>query len=191
MKRSIGAKPVLYPTPTLVVGTYDAQGKANVMTAAWGGICCSKPPCVAVSLRAATYSHGNIVARGAFTVSVPSRDHVREVDYFGVASGRDQDKFSQAGLTATASEVVDAPYVAEFPLILQCSLLKQVEIGLHTQFIGEIVEILAEEDCLDERGRVDVLKLRPFVYAPENMSYFALGENLGQAFSIGKELRGD
>ena len=73
MKRSLGAKTLIFPTPTWIVGSYDKQGKPNGMTAAWGGICCSDPPCVAVSLRKATYSYGNLVERKAFTVSVPSQ----------------------------------------------------------------------------------------------------------------------
>ena len=100
MKKSIGARTLPMPAPVWVVGTYDGEGKANVMTAAWVGICCSKPPCVAVSLRKATYSYGNIVARQAFTISVPSEQHVKTTDYWGLASGRDVDKFAKAGLTA-------------------------------------------------------------------------------------------
>jgi flavin reductase (DIM6/NTAB) family NADH-FMN oxidoreductase RutF len=99
MKESIGAKTIIYPTPVLVIGTYDRAGKPNVMTAAWAGICCSAPPCVGVSLRKATYSYGNIMERKAFTVNVPSENYAREVDYFGIASGRDEDKLSKAGLT--------------------------------------------------------------------------------------------
>ena len=57
MKRSLGAKTLIVPTPTWIVGSYDKHGKPNGMTAAWGGICCSDPPCVAVSLRKATYSY--------------------------------------------------------------------------------------------------------------------------------------
>ena len=94
MKKSLGAKTLIYPTPVWVVGTYDNEGKPNVMTAAWGGVCCSQPPCVGVSLRKATYSFGSIMERKAFTVNVPSDAHVREADYFGIASGRDSDKFS-------------------------------------------------------------------------------------------------
>ena len=88
MKKSLGAKTILYPTPVLGVGTYDLHGKPNVMTAAWGGICCSTPPCVAVSLRKATYSYQNIVHRKAFTISLPSEQYVKDADYFGIASGR-------------------------------------------------------------------------------------------------------
>ena len=80
MKKSLGARTLVYPAPVFVVGTYDPNGKPNVMTASCGGICCSRPPCVAVSLRKATCTHGNLVARKAFTLSIPSEAHVRAVD---------------------------------------------------------------------------------------------------------------
>ena len=123
MKRSIGAKTLIYPTPTWIVGSYDKQGKPNGMTAAWGGICCSDPPCVAVSLRKATYSYGSLIERKAFTVSVPSQGQVKEADYFGLVSGRETDKFAATGLTPVRSDLVDAPYVQECPLVLECKVL--------------------------------------------------------------------
>ena len=189
MKKSLGAKTIIYPTPVLVIGTYDKDGKANVMTAAWAGICCSAPPCVGVSLRKATYTYGNIMERKAFTVNVPSEDHAKQADYFGIASGRDVDKLSRAGLTPVKSELVDAPYVKEFPLILECKLLNAVEIGLHTHFIGEIVDVKAEEDVLGDDGLPMIEKVRPIIFAPESWSYHCVGKNLGKAFSIGREGR--
>ena len=113
MKQSIGAKTIAFPTPTWVVGTYDMNGKPNVMTAAWGGICCSNPPCISVSLRKATYSYAGIVENKAFTVSIPSEDYVKEADYFGIASGRDENKFESTSLTPVRSELVPAPYMGE------------------------------------------------------------------------------
>ena len=109
MKKSLGAKALLYPTPVLAVGSYDAEGRPNVMTAAWGGIACSKPPCISVSLRSATASHGNITARKAFTISLPSREQAAQADYFGLVSGRNADKFAATGLTPVRSDLVDAP----------------------------------------------------------------------------------
>ena len=190
-KRSISAKTVVYPTPAFVVGTYDQAGKPNVMTAAWGGICCSRPPCVAVSLRKATYTHGNIVAQKAFTVNVPSEDYVKETDYFGIVSGRTEDKFSATGLTPVKSDLVDAPYVAEFPFALECKLLHTVEIGLHTQFIGEIVGIKADESVLAQGETFGIEKVKPILYAPDDRAYFGVGARLGDAFSIGKQITGD
>ena len=119
MKKSLGAKTLVYPAPVFVVGTYDSQGKPNVMTASWGGICCSRPPCVAVSLRKATYTYGNIVQRKAFTISIPSEAHVQAADHFGLVSGRDEDKFAATKLTPVRSDLVDAPYVKEFPMIVE------------------------------------------------------------------------
>lgn len=189
MKKSIGANTIVYPTPVLIVGTYDATGKPNVMAVAWGGICCSDPPCVAIALRKATYTYGNIVLQKAFTVSIPSEKHARAADYFGIASGENANKFDVSGLTPVKSALVNAPYIEEFPLVLECKLIHQVEIGLHTQFIGEILDIKAEEGVLDEKGMPDIEKVRPFFYDPGAYAYYRIGEFLGEAFSIGKDLK--
>jgi flavin reductase (DIM6/NTAB) family NADH-FMN oxidoreductase RutF len=189
MKRSLGAKTILFPAPVLVVGTYDQAGKPNVMTVAWGGICCSEPSCVAVSLRKATYSYGNILERKAFTVNIPSEVYVKEADYFGIATGKRQDKFAATKLTPVKSDLVDAPYVGEFPLVLECRLLHTVEIGLHTQFIGEILDLKADESVLGVRGMPEMEKVKPIVYGPNVRSYYGVGKHLGRSFSMGKEIK--
>ena len=147
MKKSIGAKTFLYPMPVFIVGTYDDQKKPNIATVAWGGICCSKPPCLNICLRQATYTYGNLMARKAFTVNIPSENYVKESDYVGIASGRDTDKFAVTGLTPVASDLVDAPYIQEFPMVLECRVSHVLEIGLHTMFVGEILDIKVEEAC--------------------------------------------
>ena len=152
MKKSIGPRTMAFPTPVWVVGTYDHDGKPNAMTAAWASICCSKPPAIGVSLRKATYSYGNLVQHQAFTISVPSEAHVREADYLGMATGKEVNKFTVARLTPVASTLVDAPYVAEFPLVLECRVIHTLEIGLHTLFIGEILDVKADEAVLGEKG---------------------------------------
>jgi len=189
MRKSIGAKTIVYPTPVFIVGTYDKDGRPNAMNAAWAGICCSSPPCVSIALRKATYTYGNIVEQKAFTVSIPSQDFVREADYFGIATGRTEDKFLIAGLTPEKSELVNAPYVKEFPLCLECKLLHTLEIGLHTQFIGEILDVKAEENVLGDDGKPSIEKVKPLIFSPDNTSYYGLGPHLGKAFSIGKEIR--
>jgi len=188
MKKSFGAKTLVFPTPVWVVGTYDKEGRPNIMAVAWGGICCSRPPCVAVSLRKATYSYSSIVGRKAFTVSVPSEDYAVQADYVGIASGKDVDKFAATGLTSVRSDIVDAPYVGEFPLVLECRLLHTIEIGLHTQFIGEILDVKAEESVLGEKGFPDIEKVRPLLFDPEINTYHGVGKLLGRAYSIGKEI---
>jgi flavin reductase (DIM6/NTAB) family NADH-FMN oxidoreductase RutF len=188
MKKSIGAKTLVYPTPVFVVGTYDKNGKPNVMTAAWGGICCSKPPCVAVSLRKPRYSYENIIERKAFTVNIAPEKYVKESDYFGIASGRNKDKFAASGLTPVKSGVVDAPFIKEFPFALECNVLHTIEIGVHIQFIGEIVDIQADEEMLNDEGVPDIEKVKPILFAPEMQAYYGVGRFLGKAFSIGKEI---
>jgi flavin reductase (DIM6/NTAB) family NADH-FMN oxidoreductase RutF len=189
MKKSFGRKALVYPTPVWIVGTYNKDGKPNVMTIAWGGICCSVPPCVAISLRKATYSYSNIIERKAFTVNVPSEAHAREADYFGLVSGRNTDKFAATGLTPVRSDLVDAPYLNEFPLILECKVIHSYEIGLHTQFIGEIIDVKAEESVLGENGLPVIEKVKPLVFSPERRAYYKVGDYIGDAFSIGKGIQ--
>lgn len=186
MKASLGPKPLVYPAPVLVVGTYDKRGRPDVMTASWAGICSSQPPCVAVSLRTETYSHDNIVARKAFTLSIPSEEHVKQVDYFGLVSGRVANKFAAAKLTAAKSKVVDAPYVKEFPLVLECSLVAMNELGLHTQFVGEVLDVKAEEGILGRDGAIDIKLLKPLVFTPDTQDYYGIGNFVGKVFSAGK-----
>lgn len=188
MKKSLGPKTLLYPTPVWVVGTYDSEGRPNVMTIAWGGICCSKPPCVAVSLRKVTYSYSNMVERKAFTVNIPSEGYASQADYFGLVSGRNEDKFADTGLTPVKSDLVDAPFVKEFPLVLECKLAHTLEIGLHVQFVGEILDVKADESVLNEKGQPDIEKIKPFIFSPEPRRYHKVGDYIGEPFSLGKNI---
>jgi len=188
MKKSIGAQTLVFPTPTWIVGTYDNEGKPNAMTAAWGGICCSDPPCIAISLRKATYTYGNLMAQKAFTINVPSERHLKAADYFGLVSGRDTDKFAATGLTPIRSELVNAPYIQEFPLVLECNVVHVFELGLHTQFVGRIMDVKADETTLGPKGLPDIEKVKPIIFSPGNRVYYGVGHSLGNAFTVGKEI---
>ena len=187
MKKSFGPKTLIFPAPVWCVGSYDTNGNPNVMTIAWGGICCSIPPCVTISLRKATFTYGNIIERQAYTLSVPSVQFVKEADYFGMVSGRTVNKFKETGLTPVRSELVDAPYVEEFPMILECKVIHQYEIGLHTHFVGEILDVKIEENMLADNGKPDIEKIRPIVFSPEAQQYHCIGAFIGKAFEIGKK----
>ncbi len=189
MKKSLGPKTIVYPTPVFVVGTYDKDGKPNVMTASWGGISCSKPPAIAVAIRKATYTYDGLIGRKAFTINIPSEKYIKEADYFGIASGRDTDKFAVTGLTPVKSEIVDAPYIEEFPLSFECKLIHTVEVGLHTQFIGEVMDMKADESVLADDGNPDIEAVKPLIFTPVSRKYYGVGEFLGSAFSVGKELK--
>jgi flavin reductase (DIM6/NTAB) family NADH-FMN oxidoreductase RutF len=187
MKKSFGATTLIFPTPVWCVGSYGADNKPNVATIAWGGICCSKPPCVTISLRKATYTYGNLMERKAFTLSVPSETYVKEADYFGIVSGRDKNKFDETGLTPVGSTIVDAPYVAEFPMVLECRVIHHHEIGLHTHFIGEILDVKVDDKMLADDGSPDIERVRPFLFSPGTGGYHGVGSFLGRAFNIGRK----
>ena len=189
MKKSLGVKTLACPTPLWVVGTYDSEEKPNVMTIAWGGICCSKPQSVNISLRKATYSYSNIIDRKAFTINIPSEKYAKEADYFGIATGSKTNKFADTGLTPVKSDLVDAPYIKEFPLILECKMAHNTEIGTHTLFVGEIIDVKADESVLGENGLPDINKVQPVLFAPEVRTYHGIGKTLGKAFSMGKEIQ--
>ncbi len=172
-KRSLGVRAELHPKPALVIGTYDQEGKPNIMTAAWIGISNSNPLSIAVSMRPATHSYASVTESGAFTVNIPSSDLVKYVDYAGRFSGRDVDKFKETGLTPVQAEFVNAPYIKEFPIVIECKLTEYHDLGSHRQFIGKIIDVKADEAILDANGRVDVSLLNPLIYAGGN--YYGTG----------------
>jgi flavin reductase (DIM6/NTAB) family NADH-FMN oxidoreductase RutF len=190
MKLSLPAQSILMPCPVLIVGTYGPDGKPNMMNAAWGGVASSKPPCIYVSLREATLTYHNIQKAEAFTVNIPSEKYLKEADYVGMVSGKEYDKFRETGLTPEKSELVNAPIIKEFPYTLECKLIKQVELGLHTMFIGEVVGMVADSEMLNSNKLPDIEKVRPMLWGSMgSVGYYDVGEKLGNAFSIGGELK--
>jgi len=187
-KISLGARTIGPPTPVWVIGSYNRQGKPNVMTAAWVGICCSKPPMVTVSLAEERYSYGNIMARRAFTVNIPSARFAKETAYFGTVSGRNVDKFTATGLTPVRGEYVDAPYIKEFPLVIECKLIKTVKLGSHTMFIGRIMDVKVDKTILGERDRPDIKKMNPFVFNQGNFAFYAIGDFLGKIRPLARKI---
>jgi flavin reductase (DIM6/NTAB) family NADH-FMN oxidoreductase RutF len=183
MKKSLSKKTILYTHPVFVIGSYNEKGVPNIMAVSWGGICCSEPPCVAISLRKATYSYSNIMTNKAFTVNIPPEKYLKEADYAGIYSGREQNKFEVTGLTPIKSDLVYAPYVKEFPLNLICKVKHIVDIGLHTQFIGEIVDSLADEEVLNETGLPMIEKIQPFIYNSATRTYYGVGQEIKKAYS--------
>jgi flavin reductase (DIM6/NTAB) family NADH-FMN oxidoreductase RutF len=122
----------------------------------------------------------------AYTLSVPSETYAKEADYYGMVSGRNVNKFKETGLTPVKSELVDAPYVGEFPMVLECKVIHVYEIGLHTQFIGEVLDVKIEDSLLTEEGKPDIQKIRPVIFSPDVGKYHGIGEIIGSAFDIGK-----
>ena len=134
--------------------------------------------------------------RNAFTVSIPPEKYVDEADYFGLASGKNADKFEVSGLTPVKSELVDAPYVNEFPVVLECKLKETVNLGSHTMFIGEVLDLKADEEVLigitsksgKKLSRIDPEKFLPIIFDMSTRNYYKLGEKIGDGFSTGSKL---
>ena len=163
-KRSLGVRNLVFPEPAMVIGSYDKEGKANIMTAAWFGVANSRPLKVSVSLRPATYSYHCIMASQAFTVNVPDSSLISFVKFAGTYSGRDMDKFKETGLTPVRSEYVNAPYVKEFPIVLECKVTEYHDLGSHRQFIGQVVDAKIDERLLNDDGKVNMDLFQPVIY---------------------------
>ena len=183
MRKNFGSKPWVYPQPVLMIGTYDENGKPNLMNAAWGGQYDSKEVMLCLSSHKTT---DNIKLKKAFTVSFATAATVVPCDYVGIVSAnKEPDKMAKAGLTTTKSEFVDAPIINELPLTLECRLLKFNEDGV---VVGEIVNVSADESILTD-GNVDYKKLDAIIFDPTSAAYIRLGDKVGNAFRDGNKLK--
>ncbi|MDR2460654.1 MAG: flavin reductase family protein [Deltaproteobacteria bacterium] len=187
MKKSLGPNTFALPLPAFLVGSYDENGNPNLMTAAWGGILSSEPATVGVSIRPTRWTFDGITLNKSFTVNIPHVGLVTEVDFCGLVSGKQHDKFKEASLTPVESSLVKAPYVDECLLVLECKTHKTLELGSHVLFVGQILNVLADESILDESGVIQSLKANPLVYGTD-AAYFKLGAEVEKAFSCGKKL---
>ncbi len=188
MKKSFGATTIAYPTPVWVVGTYGKDKKPNLMTVAWGGIVCSNPPCLSISVRKSRLTYENIMLKKCFTINVATEDFAKEADLCGIISGKDVNKFAQCKLTPAKSDLIDAPFIREFPLVVECRLIKDADLGSHTLFIGRIMDVKAEIEITDEKGQISIELLRPLIFAPSTITYHGVGGCFGQAYTLGKSL---
>lgn len=183
---SLGARAFAVPAPVFLVGCYDHTGKPNIMTAAWGGLCASQPPCLSVSLARARWSFAAIEARRAFTISIPHAAMAAQADFAGITSGRNEDKFTALGLTPRAAEHVDAPYVTECPVAIELRLAHTIDLGSHHQFIGEIMDVKIHKACLDAQGNPRMDALNPLLFVPLIREYWSVGHMVAKAFSVGR-----
>lgn len=184
MRKHFKSSPWFFPLPVLIIGTYDENGNADAMNAAWGGLYDRDK--VVLCLSAGHKTTQNIKVKGAFTVSFADAAHVVEADYVGlVSANQEPDKLKKVGLHTTRSDTVDAPLIDEFPLTLECKLLKVNEDG---NIIGQIVGISADEKILTD-GKPDPAKLEAISFDPCGSTYVKMSETVGKAFQDGGKLR--
>ncbi|MBQ1537860.1 MAG: flavin reductase family protein [Ruminococcus sp.] len=172
--------------PTLVsCGSGDS---ANLLTVAWTGICCTRPPVVYISVRPERFSYGLIKKTGEFVINLPTEPLTRAVDLCGVRSGRDCDKFALAGLEPREASQVSAPIIAQCPVNIECRVREVIPLGSHDMFLADVVAVDAAEELIDEKGRLALEKAGLIAYA--HGQYFSLGKVLGSfGYSVRKKKR--
>lgn len=187
MKKDFGVKPYLFPMPTYMIGTYNEDNTVDVMMMAWGGICAEDM--VALNLEADHKTVANIRARGAFTLAVPGTDTLEASDFLGIATANKMaDKFERTGLHAVKSGRVDAPVIEEYPVTLECTVERIEDEPYGLRVLGRIVNVLADEKVLDDKGKIDAGKLNAFLFDQMQNGYYAVGGKVGQAWHSGAGL---
>ena len=182
MKRvNLGVKPLLIPQPVVVIASYDEEYKADAMTAAWVGVL--EEDELIISLSADHKSTKNILNRKALTLSIGTKEYVKECDFVGIFSQNIiSDKLDKAGLTTTKSEFVDAPIINELPLCLECVLDRVIE---NSYYVAKIVNVSCKEEILDKKTNIDLKKLEPLIFDISNAKYHIVGDEVGKAFNDG------
>lgn len=187
-KVKMGPQPMLYPMPALLIGA-NVNGKANFMTAAWGGIACGDPPMVSVALRHPRYTLRGIRETETFSVNVPSADLVKEVDFCGIVTGEKVDKVHACKFKVFYGIVETAPMVQQCPVNLECRVEHLLDLGSHVLVIGRIEETYVSGKCFTGE-KPDIDKINPLIYTtlPSNY-YHSYGQAAGKAFKVGLELK--
>ncbi|HBK28533.1 MAG TPA: flavin oxidoreductase [Parabacteroides sp.] len=186
--KSFTPKPWVTPQPVLIIGTYNQDGKANAMNAAWGGQWDTNEIFISLGTHATT---DNLNANNEFTVAFATTSTHVAADYVGLVSAKNNpDKLERTGWNAVQAEKVNAPVFTDFPMTLECRVKEKInESASGYYLVGEIVNILVDEKFLDEDGNPDIEKMQIIVFDPVHHGYIQLGKKVGQAFSDGKSLK--
>ena len=168
---------MLYPLPAVMVTVCDGQGRDNVLTVAWAGTVCTNPPMLSISVRPGRYSYGFLQETGEFVVNLATEDMARAVDYCGVVSGRDVDKFERMGLEKEKADQVSAPLIAQSPVNIECRVRQEIPLGSHSLFLADVLAVHVREEYLDEMEKLHLDRARLIVY--NHGEYMGLGKRLG------------
>lgn len=177
---------MLAPVPAALVTCGSEDGKRNVLTAAWTGIVCTRPPMAYVSVRRERYSYSIIRETGEFVINLTTSKMARTVDLCGMKTGAKIDKFERFRLDTCKGETVSCPVILQSPLAIECKVREINELGSHSMFIADITGITADDEFITGDGRINLQKAGLMTYA--HGEYFALGRKLGDfGFSVRKK----
>ncbi|MFH0847567.1 MAG: flavin reductase family protein [Chloroflexota bacterium] len=187
-KVALGARTILYPLPTVLVGA-NVQGKPNFMAAAWCGVVNSRPPMMSVSLQHPRHTLKGIKENSTFSINIASLDMIKEVDYCGIYSGAERDKVADCKFNVFYGKLKNAPLVGECPVNIECRVLQTVKLPSHEMIIGQVEEVYVTDSCLTD-GEPDVEKIKPFLWvARPSDEYWTFGKPVGKGHSLGKEMK--
>lgn len=178
---------LLNPEPPVLVSCGSPE-KPNLITVGWCGTICTQPPMVSISVRPERYSHHLIQESGEFVINLPTESLTRAVDWCGVKSGRDVDKFAAMHLSALPAAQVDTVLLEQSPVNLECKVTQCIALGSHDLFLAEVVAVDVDESLLDETGKLCLNRAKLIVYS--HGDYLALGRRLGRfGYSVRKKPR--
>jgi flavin reductase (DIM6/NTAB) family NADH-FMN oxidoreductase RutF len=160
--------------------------KPNVLTIAWTGILNTLPPKTYVSVRPTRYSYDLIKQSGEFVINLTTSQMVKSVDFCGVRSGREIDKFAATGFTAEKSSILACPMIEQSPVSLECRVADIVPLGSHDMFIADIIAVNVDDRYIDKDGKLHLERCGLVAYA--HGEYFELGKKIGSfGFSVRKK----
>ena len=181
-------KPWVVPQPVLIIGTYNKEGVANAMNAAWAGQWDVNEIMISMGKHVTTE---NLKIDGEFTVAFATRKTMVAADFVGIVSAKsDPKKMEKTGWDIEKATKVNAPVFTVFPMTLECRIkekFNESETGYY--LVAEIVNILVDEKYLAEDGNPDMEKMELIVFDPIHHGYIQLGDKVGNAFSAGKALK--
>jgi flavin reductase (DIM6/NTAB) family NADH-FMN oxidoreductase RutF len=190
MKTSFGPKKTLFPMPVALVVTGDME-QSNIVTIAWVSLLTSSPPTLGVSVGTKGFSGKQILKNKHFTVNIASTSIMVEADFCGITTGKERDKFKETGLTKMPSTHIPSPIIRECPLNFECRLVNHAVFGTTNHFAGEILEVHMDADKLrdvSDPASFDPAAMDPLVYIGGAREYRRIGDKIGDAYQIGKQL---
>lgn len=191
MKVNVKNHTMMYPAPAVVASAYDENGRADACTLAFATMCSHHPPAVMIAINSTLKRKTlkSILQTKEFCIGFGSIEHLAEVDYLGIESGYKEDKLAKINFTPIKAEKVNAPIIDEFKVSLECKVIHVAEVGSHTQITGEIVNVQADSDVVDEKGKIIFEKVNPIAYDDITHSYYEMGDKIADAFKVGLKFR--
>ena len=191
MKVNVKKHTMMYPAPAVVASAYDEEGRADACTLAFATMCSHHPPAVMIAINTTLKRKTlkSILQTKEFCIGFPSVEHMAEVDYLGIESGYNADKLAEIDYSHHKAEKVNAPIIEEFKVSLECRVIHIAEVGSHTQITGEIVNVQAEEEVLNDKNKIDFKLLDPLAYDDITHSYYRTGDKIADAFKAGLKFK--